>query len=326
MKANKVFATILATILALVATYTIIPYVDALLWALVLFVILRNPRAWIERAGVSRKHASKLCIIILLVLLILPLTTIITILSTQASELYYGLDNLQPSVSILEQYFPNLDLDIYFDQGLLMLSGYIQNMAYGVLTGIGSFILHLTIMVFVLYYLLIAESQKMDTWANLIPFNAKNRKRLIQEFVSVTEGTIVVSGLIALMQGTIVSLVFWWLGVPSAIIWGLITAFLAFLPVVGASLVWMPAIIYYVLQNNVIATLVLLFTAAVLTIIDNIWRPMLTHKFGNIHPVAVIIGAFSGIPVFGIIGIIIGPLLITYLQLIFNMIKEEYLM
>lgn len=326
MKANKVFAAILATILAIVTAYAIIPYVDALLWALVLFVVLRNPRAWIERAGVSRKHASKLCIIILLVLLILPLTTIVTVLSSQASELYYGLDNLQPSISVLEQYFPNMDLDIYFDQGLLMLSAYIQNMAYGVLTGIGNFILHLTIMIFVLYYLLIAESQKMDTWANLIPFNAKNRKRLIQEFVSVTEGTIVVSGLIALMQGTIVSLIFWWIGIPSAIIWGLITAFLAFLPVVGASLVYGPAILYFVLQNNVGATIILILTAAVLTIIDNVWRPMLTHKFGKIHPVAVIVGAFSGIPVFGIIGIIIGPLLITYLQLIFDMIKEEYLM
>ncbi len=326
MKANKVFAAILATILACVAAYAVAPYVDAILWAVVLFVILRNPRTWIEKMGVSRPIASKLCIVILLTLLILPLTTIVTLLSSQASQLYYGIGNLEPSVTMLEQFFPNLDLNLYFDQILLMLSSYIQNLAYTLITGIGDFILHLTIMLFILYYLLITESKHMVRWGSLIPFNKKNRKRLIQEFVSVTEGTIIVSGLIAIMQGTIVSLVFWVLGVPSAIIWGLITSFLAFLPVVGASLIYIPAIIFFAVQNNVVGTITLIGTAIILSLIDNFWRPMLTQRFGKIHPVAVILGAFSGIPVFGIIGIIIGPLLITYLQLIFNMFKEEYLM
>jgi predicted PurR-regulated permease PerM len=146
----------------------------------------------------------------------------------------------------------------------------------------------------------------------------------VQECKRVTYATIVATGLIALIQGILITLAFLVFDIQGAFFWGFITAFLSFLPVVGPTLIWLPGSVFLFIQHRIGAGIALMVWGILLTNIENFLRPMLQKRVGKIHPLISLIGVFIGIPLFGLLGIVIGPLLLSYFLLIIRMVREEY--
>ena len=116
-------------------------------------------------------------------------------------------------------------------------------------------------------------------------------------------------------------------GAPNPVFSAMLTAFASIIPLVGTALVWVPIYIYFLLTGNWVSALILLgYGGIVISQCDNLIRFMLQKKMANIHPLITIFGVVAGLPIFGFMGIIFGPLLVSLFLLFLDMFRKEYLL
>jgi predicted PurR-regulated permease PerM len=322
---KKYFAIGFIIILAIFLGYALRKYISAVFGALILFYVFN----WLYKVLTKKLKFNKsisaiIVIIISIIVIVLPSYFLV---SATVQEIGGVLkENVQlTNIKEMLDFIPQTDLtNLLFDQ-LSNLGSYLQSLIINSFNNLTHFFISLTITYFVLYYLLINENAVEKKLIDLIPFNVKNSKRLITEFRNVTYSTVITTGLIAIIQGSLLAIGFHIFGLKGAIFWGIVTAFLSILPVVGPPFVWAPAAIILFIQQNYLLGIGMLIWGEFLSNIDNFIRPYLQKKIGRVHPLITILGVFIGLPTFGLLGIIIGPLLLSYFLLSFNMFREEYL-
>ena len=187
--------------------------------------------------------------------------------------------------------------------------------------------LNLTIAFFGLYYVLKVPGE--DPWLNArpyIPFSEENTDKLGRRFKAVTVSTVIGTGVVAALQGTLLGVAFLIVGLPNALFWSVVTTALAILPVVGSGLVWGPAAIILAIQGRPVAAVLLaIWGVAVVGSVDNFIRPIIYRRYAEVHPLITLIGAIAGVSHFGLLGLLIGPLALSYLFELIRMYREEYL-
>ena len=138
--------------------------------------------------------------------------------------------------------------------------------------------------------------------------------------------TVIGTGVTAAIQGALLGIAFMILGLPNALFWSVVTAALAILPVVGSGLVWGPAAVVLIIQGRPVAGILLIIWGAVVVgSADNFIRPIIYRRWAAVHPLITLIGAIAGVSNFGLLGLLIGPLALSYLFELIRMYREEYL-
>ena len=179
---------------------------------------------------------------------------------------------------------------------------------------------------FIMYYSLTNSKQIIEMVRFYGPLNDENMTILLREMGNDTKTLILGQLLIAVLQGTLAGIGFFLFGVPTAILWALVTVLASFMPVVGAGLVWVPATLYLFMSGQQYPALgLLLWGVLVVSTSDNLVRPKLVSILGSIHPVTVLLGVFIGIKEWGLIGLVLGPLLISVLIHLIRMFREQFL-
>ena len=124
----------------------------------------------------------------------------------------------------------------------------------------------------------------------------------------------------------LVTIAFWIAGLPNGLFWSVVTMALAILPVVGSGMVWGPAAIVLIMQGRAVAGILLIVWGVVVVgSVDNFIRPLIYRRFSTIHPLITLIGAIGGVSYFGLLGLLIGPLALSYFFELIRMYREEYL-
>jgi predicted PurR-regulated permease PerM len=133
---------------------------------------------------------------------------------------------------------------------------------------------------------------------------------LFSKFGEVTRATIKGNMVIALIQGSLGGLIFWALGIPGALLWGVVMAVLSLIPAVGPAIVWVPVSIYlFASGENVKAIILIAFGAGVIGLVDNILRPILVGRDTKLPDYIVLLSTLGGLALFGINGFVIGPVI-----------------
>jgi predicted PurR-regulated permease PerM len=158
-----------------------------------------------------------------------------------------------------------------------------------------------------------------------IPFSDEHADELLAQFQSATRSTLLGSVLIAIMQGTCVGVSFWLAGLQSAPFWGVVATIASLIPLFGSALVWVPGVLALVMQGRYgVAIALLAFSGVVVSSIDNFVRPIVSQRISSVHPMITLIGAFAGLRVFGLLGLVLGPLSISYFFVLLRMYRDEY--
>jgi predicted PurR-regulated permease PerM len=161
-------------------------------------------------------------------------------------------------------------------------------------------------------------------WVN-IHLDLKSANPLFWRDMQKHPTTIISTGAIAIFQGIILTITFFTLKIQGAFLWGFVATILAFVPVLGSTLVWVPAMIIQFLLGNYTAGITILIVGIFIGVADSFLRPIIQKKVGEIHPLLSFIGIIVGVSLFGFIGIVIGPVLISYFVLTIEMFSKEYL-
>jgi predicted PurR-regulated permease PerM len=302
------------------------PFATGVIGIPVLAVLFAPLHGWLVKQGAPSGFAALVVTILGAVLLVVPGILLAGMLINEAQTVTQ--DVLKSP--ILERFqslqFRGIPIGPRLAEAGSRLVSTIGATAFGLVGTATRLTLNLTIAFFGLYYVL---KHPRDVWFDArpyIPFSPANTQKLGKRFKDVTVSTVVGTGVTAATQGVLLGLAFGVLGLPNALFWGVVTMALAILPVVGSGLVWGPAAIILMMQGRVVpGVLLIVWGAIIVGGVDNVIRPLIYRRFSAIHPLITLIGAIAGVSYFGLLGLLIGPLALSYFFELIRMYREEYL-
>jgi len=190
---------------------------------------------------------------------------------------------------------------------------------------LGSLLLGTSIMIFSLYFFLLDGERMIKSVQGLSPLDDQHEHELVEEFGRVSRAVAVATLLSALAQGLLAGIGFYFCSLESIFLLTLLSALLAMVPFVGAASVWIPCCLYlyFVDQNATAAIGLAIYGFAVISMADNVIKPIVLHGQSNLHPLPALLSVIGGVSTLGPIGILIGPMVVVFLQTLLKILQRE---
>jgi predicted PurR-regulated permease PerM len=305
------------------------PFFGAILWALVVTIAFAplHDRLLILRPH-RRNSVALLSLLLVIALVIVPAFVVGSLLVEEALKTYQmmqtreldlgkAMRDVQSVIPIewrahAERYF-NADIDQLQTKLSSILTGGLQLIA-GQAVDLGqrafSFALSLGVMLYLTFFLLRDSRHLSRRIGELMPMRPEQRSALFQKFTTVVRATVKGSVIVAIVQGVLGGVIFAVLDIHAALLWGVVMGLLALIPAVGTGLVWVPVSIYLLATGSVTEGIVLLLCGVfVISMIDNVLRPILVGQDTRMPDYVVLISTLGGLSVLGINGLIVGPVI-----------------
>jgi predicted PurR-regulated permease PerM len=327
LKSRQLTSLVAIILLFVFLFFSLYRFIPAFLGALVLFIILSPSMRFFTGKLKLNKNIAAIFLILLSLVVVVGISFLITdVLFVRVSAIISSSEMIQSKVLQVSSYFQeHFDFNILTMENIAKVQAQLTSIVSGVLNETFSIVLNMSIMYFILFFMLTSWQNVTDIIIEYLPYEKQNAALFAEELISQTYSNVIGAPLMALIQGVFSSVGFWYFNLPDPIFWGMICGFLSFVPIVGTALIWIPAGIVQLssgLQYEGIG--ILIFGATVITMSDNVIRFILQRKIANIHPMITVFGVILGIDLFGIPGIIFGPLLISYLLLMIKVYRIEY--
>jgi predicted PurR-regulated permease PerM len=307
--------------------YGLKEYLSALMGSVILYVLfLPMYRFLVEKKSWKPSLTSLLIILFSFIVIVLPFLFLSVLLTNKI--LYYT--SHYDEILILVKHVEDLSGLSLTDKETVTsiatnLGSFLSNLFPSIVTGALDVFIILGLMYFVMYYLQVNNRNLNDQVFKFLPFAQDTILALTEELKASVNANVLGLGIISLVQASLVGLAFWVFGIPDALFWGLISFFAAFIPVLGTPLVWGPGAVYLLSVGETGKAIGLLLAGALLIMnVDNLLRLYIAKKMGDTHPLITILGVILGVPLFGILGLVIGPLMISYLLLLIKVYEKEF--
>jgi predicted PurR-regulated permease PerM len=207
---------------------------------------------------------------------------------------------------------------------LVGLSNFLFNELTMIVGSVTSFAVDAVITIFTLFFLFREGRSLVRRLAALMPLTPQQVDKLFTGIENTIIGTVYGGLVVAAVQGALIGLALWAFHLPSPVLWGVVAAFMALLPVVGTAAVWVPAAIYLLATGHwVQAVLLVIWGALIVGSIDNVLRPYLISGRVEMHTLLIFFAVFGGVNVFGFLGLFVGPVIVAVTTTLLTMLREE---
>lgn len=316
-------------LVTLALVYVAWPFASALLWA-VLAAIMFQPMylAILRRLRGHENRAAIATLLIITVAVIAPALAIGSIIIDQAMQIYLALQEqrIDPSIYFDQAYerLPTrlramLDASGYGEFDVLQARiseflreslGLIARHAVAIGGNAFAFVVSFAVGLYVTYFLLRDGRRLGPVVRDALPLEAPTARDLADRFVAIVRATIKGSIVVGLVQGALGAITFWIVGIPSAVLFGLLMAILSLLPAIGPAIVWIPVAAYLLVTGSIWQGVVVIASGVlVIGMADNLLRPILVGRDTGIPDWIVLVATLGGIASFGLSGIVIGPVI-----------------
>ncbi|HZJ46980.1 MAG TPA: AI-2E family transporter [Pyrinomonadaceae bacterium] len=328
-QANKVrwIAVLAATAIALYLCWLMLkPFVGVLGWAAVLVIIFypvhQNVVRKIKRRSLSALVSSSLVIVVF----VTPLTLVAIAVASEVGSVaqsfsaYVG-QVINPATPVLgrlsgwihERFALDTQASETFLVEQLKNAGvFLLGQSFGFVGNILGGLVRSFLVVFTMYYLFRDGEQIVRSFPRFLPFSYEQSQKIIVRTTEVVSASVYGVVTIAMLQGLLGGIAFWILGIPSPILWAVVMAFVCMIPIAGSFFVWLPASIYLMLGGQWgKSILLILWGALVISTVDNFLRPRLIRNQTKLHELFIFFSVLGGISVFGLLGIVMGPVVLA---------------
>ncbi len=300
------------------------PFLSAFAWALALAILFTPLQKRLENKLKWPSIAAGLSVVVIGLIVVIPLTFAMQQLVVQAAQ---GAKLIEASVQsgewrktlesqlylrpIVEAVDQRLDLPGAFNA----LSTWFSSIAMSVVKGSVFQVVEFCITFYLLFFLLRDRNQTLELLRLLSPLSNSDMSRLFVRVGDTVYATIYGTLVVASIQGFLGGVMFWCLGLPAPLLWGVVMALLAMVPMVGSLFVWLPAAMFLAFEGNWTKALILvLWGMMVVGTIDNLLRPILVGNRLKLHTALAFISVVGGLLVFGPAGLVLGPVTLTVTQ------------
>lgn len=313
------------------------PFFTVLLWAVVLRVVAhplhREVRKRVPRPGLAAMISTVLVVLLVLVPLTAITITVVREMSGAAASMSSGtgvvLGDWPVVTWALDQLRERFGIDAISAREFVAsrLATWGTALASSTLLVVGGAVgalAQIGLVIFVLFYLFRDGERIQRAGSDLLPLERGQMHDILARTREVIEATIYGVLVISAVQGTLGTLIFWILGLPSPVLWGVVMFFLSMIPMAGAFLVWAPASIFLAVTGAYVqAGILVVWGVLVIGSIDNFLSPRLVGRRASLHELLIFFGVLGGLQVFGVLGVILGPVVVALTLALVEMARQS---
>ena len=306
----------------------ITPFLGGLLGALTIYILVRGQmRYLVEKRKLKRSLSALLITAETIFVFLIPLGLTVWMVVNKLQDINLDPQTyIAPIQQVAEFIKEKTGYDVLGKDTLTFIVSILPRIGQIIMERISSLAINLFVMIFVLYFMLIG-GKKMEAYVNdILPFNETNTQEVIHEINMIVRSNAIGIPLLAIIQGGVAMIGYLLFGAPNILMLGFLTCFATIIPMVGTALVWFPVAAYLAISGDWFNAIgIAAYGAIVVSQSDNLIRFILQKKMADTHPLITIFGVVIGLPLFGFMGVIFGPLLLALFFLFVDMFKKEYL-
>jgi predicted PurR-regulated permease PerM len=317
----RVFVLLALTISGLViCSLLIVPFLPALTWALAMAILFAPAHEWIEAKVKRANWAATISVLWIGLIVVLPTIFLGSHLIAEAAKGAVALNEKAASgewrraieghegLATLAEWINRVDLQGTLDN----VASWLAAMSASFVRGWVTVLITALLTFYMLFYFLRDRKVALEWLRHVSPLSQGEMNRLFERISDTVHATLYGTVAVAIVQGALGGLIFWWLGLPMPLLWGIVMALLAVIPVLGAFVVWVPAAFFLALDGSWGKALILSAWGTVIVGgIDNLLYPMLVGNRLKLHTIPAFVSIVGGLILFGPAGLILGPLAIT---------------
>ena len=330
-----VISVLFITSLCFYLLYKILaPFLEAIFWAIFLAMVSYPVFKKLQRVLKKKAFLSAIIMTLLIILLIvIPFTLLMASLANEVVGTYNSVEEMIKTgrlqayverlreIPVVQTIWARLDQSFalsqtqpldFLSKNIQQISTFLFNQSSKILKGLSTFLFSFFFTLLSLYYLFKDGDHFFLRVKEILPVPPKERDLLIGRFQEMVNAAIFGGILIAIIQGLLGGLAYWVLGLHSPVLWGTAMAFFSFIPIGGTALIWGPTCIILFIQGAFLEGIILLLIGViVISMVDNFLRPFFISSKTKIHPLLLFFAVLGGLQVFGLIGLVAGPLIAT---------------
>jgi predicted PurR-regulated permease PerM len=297
------------------------PFLPALAWALALAVLFAPFQKWLESKLAHSGLAAMIAVTVIALIVVVPAVFVAQKLVVQAVK---GAQLIESKVSSgewrraieaqprLAPIADKIEQDLDLQDSVKTLTSWLSTTAGSIVTGSVFQAVNFCIIFYLLFFFLRDRRAALHSLRYLSPLSKAEMEQMFERISGTINATVYGTLAVSAIQGLLGGLMFWWLGLPAPLLWGVVMAILAVIPVLGAFVVWVPAVAFLALEGSWgNAVILAVWGMLVVGTIDNLLRPALVGKQLKLHTVVAFISVVGGLMLFGPAGLILGPVALT---------------
>lgn len=323
---RQIFILLLILLLGGLIFREILPYLSGILGAITIYVILRKWMVLLIRKGWHPDLAAGVLLVISFVGILVPIIGLIVMLSNKIGNVT---ENSEKFIRAVKKQLDTWEYQIGYDISSQIdpdnVSSWIAENLQNLAGGTFNVFIAIGIMYFLLYYMLTNRKKLRESLFEYIPINDGNLKIIGDESQKMVRSNAIGIPLVAIIQGLVSLIGFFIFGIPDPLFWFIIVTIGSMIPFIGTLIAIIP--IFMIMLSNgetFQAWGILIYGLVVVGSSDNLVRLFVLKRLDNVHPIITLIGVIVGVPLFGFIGLIFGPLLISLFLIIVQIYKSEY--
>lgn len=304
-------------------------YLTGFLGAVTLYILYRNLyHTLTTKRGWNKPFTSIVFILISIVFIILPLWALINYLAPQIGNIVNNTDEIVRQFNLVKVYMSNKpilrDIDLS-DEGLLNLLQHATKYIPSVFNSLLEVSVNILVALFVLYFMLVYGVSMERTINNAIPFSNKSKNEIWHEVFLMVKANALGIPILGLCQGIVAMVGYWIFGVENYITWGFLTAISSIVPVLGTMTIYIPLGVLVLASGQTGNGIgILAYGLFIIGSIDNILRFTILKSLGNVPPLITVFGVLLGLKLFGMMGLIFGPLILSSVKVLLKVYHTEY--
>jgi predicted PurR-regulated permease PerM len=325
---RQFFFIVVILLMGIVLFLELYSFLPALLGAITLYILLHRAMFYLTAKKKWRKGwAAILLMLLSIIVILLPVGMLVNMLSSKIS---YAIQHSSELVEALKKVAHNIeqryDVTLVSDQNINKLGNAITQILPKILGATFNTLTTIFFMYFILYFMLVNGRKMENALYEYIPLKNENVSELGKEVNKMVISNAIGIPVIAFAQGLVGLIGYLVIGVKEPFFWFGVTCIAGMLPVIGAALAYVPlAIIFFANDQTWQGIAMAIFGFGVIGTVDNVLRFTLLKKIGNVHPLTTVFGVIIGLNLFGFIGLIFGPLLISLFMLLLKIYSAEFI-
>jgi len=327
---KKIMATIIVIVLLVLTFFILKPILMSIVFGVILGVIFTPVYGFVLKYVKFKDLSVVIICILLFVIIALPfwfLTPIAIEESFKVYQLVQNVDFIQPLESLFPSFFSSEQFSLEISS---IVSSFVSKTANSMINFLSDLILNfvnivlqLFVVLFTFYFFLRDRAKIIDYIKSLLPFEKVVQNKLFSNSKAITTAVLYGQIIVGIVQGLIAGLGFFIFGVPSAVILTIMAVFAGIFPIIGTFLIWFPVAVYLLVVGDTFAGLGVLAFGIFSSSIDNLLRPLIVSMKTKIHSGIILLGMVGGFLLFGVLGFILGPLILSYLLVILELYRKK---
>lgn len=325
---RQIFFLLIIVLLGSLLFLELYTFFPALLGAVTLYILMRNAMFYLTlKKKWPKVWTASLLMFLSMLVILLPVAVLINMLSSKIS---YAIEHSNELVAAIKKVVTDLELrfktEIISEENINRLSTALAQVLPQIVSVTFNTLGTIFFMYFLLYFMLVNGREMEKSLYEHVPLKDENVHKLGAEIQNMVISNAIGIPVIAILQGLVALIGYILIGVKEPGFWFVVTCITAMLPLVGAALAYVPlGILFFANGQTGAGIFMLIYGFGIVGTADNIFRFTLAKKIGNVHPLVTVFGVIVGLSLFGFIGLIFGPLLISLFLLLLKIYSSEFI-